>query len=253
MPHAFLARECAALGITLPAPGHYGAGLVFLPRDAAAGRAECRAILERIVGEEGQTLLGWRACPPTTRRSGRARARPSPRSSRSSSARAAGVPDAQAFERKLYVIRKRVEHAVREHRTSRERQLLLPAEPLGQHPHLQGHALGRPDRDHVPGHHGPAGRVGAGPRPPALLHQHLPVLAAGAPVPLHRPQRRDQHAARQHQLDARARGPLPVARCSATTSRRSCRSSSRAAATRPSSTTCSSSWSWRAAPCPWPC
>ena len=36
MPHAFLARECAALGIALPAPGHYGAGLVFLPRDRAA-------------------------------------------------------------------------------------------------------------------------------------------------------------------------------------------------------------------------
>ena len=32
MPHAFLARECARLGIELPAPGHYGTGLVFLPR-----------------------------------------------------------------------------------------------------------------------------------------------------------------------------------------------------------------------------
>jgi glutamate synthase (NADPH) large chain len=40
----------------------------------------------------------------------------------------------------------------------------------------------------------------------ALQHQHLPVVAAGAPVPLRRAQRRDQHAARQHQLDARARG-----------------------------------------------
>ena len=41
-------------------------------------------------------------------------------------------------------------------------------------------------------------------------HQHLPVVAARPPVPLHRPQRRDQHPARQHQLDARARGPLPL-------------------------------------------
>ena len=48
-------------------------------------------------------------------------------------------------------------------------------------------------------------RVGAGAGAPALLHQHVPVVAAGAPVPLHRAQRRDQHAARQHQLDARAR------------------------------------------------
>ena len=33
IPHAFLSRECGRLGITLPAPGQYGAGLVFLPRD----------------------------------------------------------------------------------------------------------------------------------------------------------------------------------------------------------------------------
>ena len=37
-------------------------------------------------------------------------------------------------------------------------------------------------------------------------------MAAGAPVPLHRAQRRDQHAARQHQLDARARGAARVRR-----------------------------------------
>src|SRR5262245_33825002 len=35
MPHAFLAREAERLGIALPAPGHYGSGLVFLPRDRA--------------------------------------------------------------------------------------------------------------------------------------------------------------------------------------------------------------------------
>ena len=51
----------------------------------------------------------------------------------------------------------------------------------------------------------------------ALQHQHVPELAAGASVPLHRAQRRDQHAARQHQLDARARGAARSRRCSATT------------------------------------
>src|SRR6266851_3188003 len=45
MPHAFLARECGKLGITLPAPRHYGAGLVFLPRDASQA-ARCRTMLE---------------------------------------------------------------------------------------------------------------------------------------------------------------------------------------------------------------
>src|SRR5260370_911618 len=57
IPHAFLARECATLGITLPLPKRYAAGLGFLPRDTR-DRAACPAILERIVVEEGQLALG---------------------------------------------------------------------------------------------------------------------------------------------------------------------------------------------------
>ena len=56
----------------------------------------------------------------------------------------------------------------------------------------------------------------AGARALALLDQHLPELGARAPVPDARPQRRDQHAARQPQLDARARGRSSPRRCSAT-------------------------------------
>jgi hypothetical protein len=41
--------------------------------------------------------------------------------------------------------------------------------------------------------------------PPALFDQHLPDLAAGAALPHARPQRRDQHAARQRQLDEEPR------------------------------------------------
>src|SRR5262245_40717701 len=62
MPHAFLGRECERIGIALPGPGHYGTGLVFLPRDPAE-RALCQSILERIVAEEGQSVLGWRDVP----------------------------------------------------------------------------------------------------------------------------------------------------------------------------------------------
>ena len=77
MPHAFLARECGALGIALPAPGQYGVGLVFLPRDAAQA-ARCRALFEthRRARKARRSSAGAR-CRPTTRRSGRARARPS--------------------------------------------------------------------------------------------------------------------------------------------------------------------------------
>src|SRR5437867_12696726 len=46
MPHAFLLRECERVGFTLPAPGHYGAGLVFLPR-AGPQPAQCQAVPAR--------------------------------------------------------------------------------------------------------------------------------------------------------------------------------------------------------------
>ena len=97
--------------------------------------------------------------------------------------------------------------------------------------------------------HEPGDGDGAGAGALALQHQHLPELGPRASVPLHRAQRRDQHAARQHQLDACPRGAVRVRRCSATTSRRSCRSSTRTAATRRCSTTRSNCWCWPAARC----
>ena len=90
--------------------------------------------------------------------------------------------------------------------------------------------------------HDPRFRVGAGARPPALLDQHLPVLAARPPLPDGRPQRRDQHRPRQRQLDGGAPGERLLARCSATTSPSSGRSRTRASRTPPASTTRSSSW-----------
>ncbi len=73
---------------------------------------------------------------------------------------------------------------------------------------LQGDAQRRPGRAVLPRPGRPGDGHGPGPGPLALQHQHLPQLGAGAPLPLHRPQRRDQHAARQRQLDDRPRKPV---------------------------------------------
>jgi glutamate synthase (NADPH) large chain len=61
-PDRFLRKVTSGLGITLPPAGQYGTGLVFLPR-LAAEREQLRALVERIVEEEGQRLLGWRQVP----------------------------------------------------------------------------------------------------------------------------------------------------------------------------------------------
>src|SRR6266404_2813437 len=54
-PHEFLKRVAKEAKVTLPSPGEYGIGMVFLPRDRSQ-RAECEKIFSRIVVEEGQRL-----------------------------------------------------------------------------------------------------------------------------------------------------------------------------------------------------
>src|SRR6266487_5111580 len=62
MPDAFLRRVCGRQGLTLPAIGQYGVGMVFLPQEPAS-RMACEQEIERAVAAEGQVLLGWRNVP----------------------------------------------------------------------------------------------------------------------------------------------------------------------------------------------
>ncbi len=87
---------------------------------------------------------------------------------------------------------------------------VLHPQPVVADDRLQGDAEPRSDD---PVLHRPAGRpdrIGAGAGPLAVLDQHLPELVARASLPDDRAQRRDQHAARQRQLDARAREHVRV-------------------------------------------
>jgi glutamate synthase (ferredoxin) len=111
MPHAFLAREAERLGVRLPAPGAYGAGLTFLPRDPAQA-ARCQAILAEVTRQEGQRLLGWRDVPVDPTPVGPTARGVQPLIRQVFIGRGEEVADADAFERKLYVIRKRTERAV---------------------------------------------------------------------------------------------------------------------------------------------
>jgi glutamate synthase (NADPH/NADH) large chain len=108
MPDRFLRK---AVTFPLPAAGAYGAGLVFLPHDSSP-REACKAVVARIVSEEGQVLLGWREVPVDLSKVGKSAASVAPRFEQLFVGANSGSPE--SFERKLYVIRKRIEHATRD-------------------------------------------------------------------------------------------------------------------------------------------
>jgi glutamate synthase domain-containing protein 1 len=113
IPDAFLREECAALGITLPAAGDYGVGAIFLPQQDAT-RDHCLALLESITAEEGQTLLGWRDVPTDNSGLGEGVKAVEPVVRQLIIGRGDNCADTDAFERKLFVIRKRAENAIAE-------------------------------------------------------------------------------------------------------------------------------------------
>ena len=76
-------------------------------------RLQCEGILERIIREEGLTVLGWRDTPVYASAIGRV-ARASQPYIQQIFVGAPGGMDEDAFERKLYVVRKRAENEVRE-------------------------------------------------------------------------------------------------------------------------------------------
>ncbi len=125
IPHKFYARECAKLGFELPLPGSYGVGMTFLPVEKHA-RLQCEGILERIVREEGLSVLGWRDMPVYASAIGRVARASQPYIQQLFVGRAPGL-DEDAFERKLYVVRKRAETEARNSEIEDAGMLYVPS------------------------------------------------------------------------------------------------------------------------------
>ncbi len=107
IPHEFFVRVCGKLGFTLPEPGHYGVGMVFLPVEPQL-RLQCEGIFERIAREEALSVLGWRDTPVNSDAIGR-QARASQPYIEQIFIRASAGMSQDEFERRLYVVRKRTE------------------------------------------------------------------------------------------------------------------------------------------------
>src|SRR5215467_4404012 len=112
IPHKFFARECQALGFTLPEPGEYAVGMTFLPVEKHP-RLNCEGVLERIIREEGLSVLGWRDTPVNGDAIGRVARASQPYIQQIFVARAPEM-DEPGFERRLYVVRKRAEKEIAE-------------------------------------------------------------------------------------------------------------------------------------------
>lgn len=112
LPHAFFAEEAVRLGFTLPDPGGYGAGMLFLPHDPVV-RAEHERMLASIIEEEGQRLLGFRDVPVDDRTLGVTAKAAMPYVRQVFIGRSEDLQGELDFERKLYIIRRRAELAIR--------------------------------------------------------------------------------------------------------------------------------------------
>jgi len=112
IPDAFLRQSCAMLGVTLPTVGDYGVGMLFLPPTITA-RIACERVITEMIAAEGQILLGWRDVPVDNASLGESVKAVEPLVRQVFIGRGENCPDSDSFERKLFVIRKTVEHAVR--------------------------------------------------------------------------------------------------------------------------------------------
>ena len=112
IPHTFFQDACAGLGFHLTDPAEYGVGMIFLPDDRKQ-RRQFEKILEQIIAQEGQKLLGWRKVPTDNLYLGDTAKACEPFVRQVFIGRGEAVKDDLAFERKLYVIRRRAENAIR--------------------------------------------------------------------------------------------------------------------------------------------
>lgn len=105
MPDKFMRKAAAKEEINLPKYGHYGVGVVFLPRDPEA-HIECKTLIEQSIEMMGQECLGWRQVPTNNAELGESVKAVEPDIHHVFIKRSLELYDAEAFERKLYVIRK---------------------------------------------------------------------------------------------------------------------------------------------------
>jgi glutamate synthase (NADPH) large chain len=127
IPDAYFREEMAKQGITLPPPGEYGVGNVFLPKEQAS-RLACEQELERAVRAENQVVIGWRDVPTNRDMPMSPRVRKEePVMRQIFIGRGTDVIVQDALERKLYVIRKTASSAIQKLKLKHSKEYYVPS------------------------------------------------------------------------------------------------------------------------------
>ena len=126
IPHDFYVNLCKDLGISLPAKGKYATGIVFLPTEKKEQEHIVKTF-EKIVKEEGQDTLGWRDVPVDDSRIGVEAKRSQPRIKQIFIQGSKDLIDPMALERKIYVIRRRIEQEIQASDLSQKKSFYIPS------------------------------------------------------------------------------------------------------------------------------
>jgi glutamate synthase (NADPH/NADH) large chain len=113
IPHGFFTEVCFGLGFSLPEPGRYAVGHLFMPRDGEF-RAWCEGVIEAVILQEGQVLLGWRDVPVDNACLSDGVRATEPVHRQIFIGRGDGVADDAEFERRLFLLRKVISNRVYE-------------------------------------------------------------------------------------------------------------------------------------------
>src|ERR1700761_5769820 len=115
IPHAFFARKAKELGFTLPEPGNYAVGALFMPKENA-WRKVIQSIIANQIKDEGLKLLGWRDVPTDNVSLGETVKPTEPANMQVFIGRSAHIKDDVEFERRLYILRKSISQAIYQRR-----------------------------------------------------------------------------------------------------------------------------------------
>lgn len=124
LPLEFLSKVAKTdLGIELPKPGKFAAGLVFLPQ-ISAEREQCKIIVQQLIAEQGQQILGWRRVPvdPDAADIGPSARATEPVIEQLFIAANEAI-EGDAFERQLYLIRKQASYALHNDNTLQQQAM----------------------------------------------------------------------------------------------------------------------------------